>query len=497
MKKEQITKKNNFFILLAIAFIAGGCDLLDIFNDDATTYHIDDGLYKIRSLAGNYLSYDTGSVPNCSKQDQSNAWYLRKAAVNGYNLFKGRENSDTLDLNQNRDIEGNTVQLWYSFNNTPAQRWFFEQNSDGSYKIVTSNESGRVITDNGAAQITIKTYNNLNTQKWKIERVTGEEARFIKYRQIMRDVNKFNYDEIVIRNANGQTDASLKDKIAVNPNKENMIEGEYVVLHLPNNVWAQCQEPKKMIDAFDSVYEAEIELLGRSESIHDGKMVFLTDYNPTAAWMYAAWDYCAFSKGAAEDFLSSGNEWVRYEHPGWGVGHEIGHTMVSRGMGNLFTAYAGESWCNVFNIYALEKAGLKEFSRDFAAGTARTYYGDNNKYAQYAGRDYDTLSNAERVTDILAVNTFIFLKFPVLLIDTYGWDGMRTFFTKAANDNAGGVRTDAIQDKIDYMAVQLSLAYQMDLSYLLDYWRVSPSNTAKARIAHLPKERLIAANYGM
>ena len=275
-------------------------------NGNTTQQHIDDDLYKIRSFTGNYLSYDAGSVPNGSQKDQSNAWYIRKAEINGYNIFKGRENSDVLDLNQNWDTEGNTVQLWYSFNNTNAQRWFFEPNNDGSCQIRTSNSSGRVITDNGAGQITIQTYRELNTQKWIIERVTGEEARFINYKQIMRDVNKFDYDKIAVHNADGQTDASLKDKIAANPNKENMIEGEYVVLHFPNNIWEQCQDPKAMIDAFDGVYKAEIELLGRSESIHDGRMVFLTNYD-TALYMYSAGDYCAFSKDAAQDFFSSGN----------------------------------------------------------------------------------------------------------------------------------------------------------------------------------------------
>jgi len=456
------------------------------------TYDFDDGFYRIRSAAGNYLSYD-GDVPNGSQQDQSNAWYLRKAADGGYTIFKERNNADALDLKDNHDVEGNIV-LFYGYNNSAAQRWLIEPTGDGSYQIRTVNGSGRVITDNGANQITIQTNNNHNTQKWNISRMSGEEVRFNRYKQIMRWVNGFNYDQIAIHKAEGQTNETLKAMIAANPDTENMIEGQYIVLHFPNHNWAQYQDPKDLIDMYDRVYQLHLELMGRTESVHDGRMVYLTDYNVT---LYALTNghWCVFSTGAANDLPV---DWAYRKVPIPVIGHEIGHTMVAEGTGNLFTTlYDGESWNEVFNIYALEQIAGYEYSRGLATGLARTFNAGNGKYAHFNGREYDELSDEERITDILVYNTQVFLKFPLLLIENYGWDGIRRFMTKANGDHNNGVKTNNNQEKIDYLAVNLSIAYGMDLSDLLDYWRLNPSDAAKAQTAHLPKEQLIAANYGI
>ena len=92
----------------------------------------------------------------------------------------------------------------------------------------------------------------------------------------------------------------------------------------------------------------------------------------------------------------------------------------------------------------------------------------------------------------------MFVKLPMLLADNYGWDGLRVFFTKAADDRAGGMSASPdIQARIDYMVVNLSKAYNMDLSMLFDYWRVSPSESARLQIADLPVEMIIAGLYSL
>jgi len=446
------------------------------------TYDFDDGFYRIRSAAGNYLSYNTSiNVVNVSQQDHSNVWYLKKAAGGGYNIFKEHGKSDLLDLDNNSDTEGNKIKLWQN-NGFSAQRWFIEPNGDGSYQIRTVNDSGRVVTNNGADPITLQTYNNSNTQKWNLSRMNDDEGQFAIYKQIMFNANKFNYDEVAIHNAEGQTNATLKAMLNENPDKENMIEGKYVVTHFSNQNWAKVDDPKDLVDLFDRVYELQLELMGRTEPIHDGRMVFLTEYASTLyAYTNGAW--CVFSAGAADDFIK---DWVKDKYVGWVIGHEIGHTMTGPGGGWLYEVYAIESWCNIFNVYALEKMGLKDYSREAAAGQS-----------MYEGMQYDERSDEQRTTDILVNNTQIFVKFPLLLIDNYGWDGISTFMKKAISDHNSGIRTDSPQEKIDYMAVNLSIAYGMDLSDLLDYWRLNPTNEAKAQIANLPKEQTIAAGYGI
>ena len=303
--------------------------------------------------------------------------------------------------------------------------------------------------------------------------------------------------KIITHNAKNETNASLKNLLKKNTNKYNMVEGEYVILHLPNDIWAKYSDPKNLIDTYDAIYQSQLKLIGGKAKVYNGKLYFLTDYNPNTHYMYMTNDCCVSSLAAVEN---NTNHWVAGRHSNalWGVGHEIGHAMVNKGMGRIFEGYDGESWCNILAAYALEQLGLKKESRLEVLKDSKKYYGDNNKYSRYEGKDYDTLSDSERNKDIFAVNTHIFVKLPMLLVDNYGWKGMRKFFTQAAKDHAGGMNASTnIQVRIDYMVVNLSKAYNMDLSMLFDYWKVSPSTSAKSKIANLPKERIIAASYSL
>jgi len=165
--------------------------------------------------------------------------------------------------------------------------------------------------------------------------------------------------------------------------------------------------------------------------------------------------------------------------------------MINIGMGRLFEVYCGESWSNVINVYSYYRMGHFEWSRDAMRRFASHFPGSN-------GRDFDTLPAHERQRSILAENTWVFSKLPMLLIDNYGWDGMRGFFTNAGSDVANGVRMrENIQDRLDYTVTTLSLAHDMDLSALFDFWAIPASGQAEASLAHLPPERIIAASYGL
>jgi hypothetical protein len=152
----------------------------------------------------------------------------------------------------------------------------------------------------------------------------------------------------------------------------------------------------------------------------------------------------------------------------------------------------------VFTIYSFYRLGQWSWARQFASQYASQYYGENNMYGHFEGREFDELEDHERTAHILEVNQHIFIKFLVQLIDHYGWDGMFEFFTTSATDFANGsTRSPNLQTRLDYQVVTMSNAYEMDLSALYDYWMLPPSASARAAIAHLPTEREIARIYGI
>jgi len=334
----------------------------------------------------------------------------------------------------------------------------------------------------------------LDTQRWTVEADNSEYEPHIRIKTIMERINGFNPQSVVVHHAAEHTDASLSRAIKSRRNIHHMVEGQYVVLHLPHHIWVQIDNPKEKIDAIDFMYKAQLELLGRSEPFMPHKLLYLTNYHEPA-FMYMASDHCGFSLDGAEYALQM---WRQNGFPSWGIGHEIGHYMEIFGTGMLHEAHSGESWSNILNIYSFYKLGHYEWARAYVSQYASQYYGADGRYSRFEGRDFDTLRHNERSASILEANTHIFVKLPVLLIDYYGWDGMRRFFTNMSDDFANGsVASPHMQNRIDYKVTALSLAYGMDLSALFDHWTLPPSNAARARIAHLPPERIIAASYGI
>jgi len=444
-----------------------------------------DGTYTLCSQNGLYLADINGILGTSAKIDNY-GWYIRRSRDGLFDFFAENIFGRGLTFKENTLL----FSEYYR-----GQTFYIKPNNDGSYRICPwwSTDQSRVVTENGSKQPTIQPYTGAKSQRWNFKSISiNNEYEIFMYIAI-GTTNK----KIITHNAKNQTDASLKKLIAKNSDKYNMVEGEHVVLHLPNEIWAKYSDPKKLIDTYDAIYRSQLEFIGGKAKIYNGKLYFLTDYNPRAPYMYMTTDSCASSLAATEN---NANFWVagRRIDALWGVGHEIGHAMVNKGMGNLFEGYDGESWNQVLTVYALGQLGLKKEARLFVSKFSHQYNGDNNKYSRYEGKDYDTLSDSERNKDILAVNTHIFVKLPMLLVDNYGWKGMRKFFTQAAKDHAGGINASTnIQARIDYMVVNLSKAYNMDLSMLFDYWKVSPSTSAKSKIANLPKERIIAASYSL
>ena len=314
------TTKNLIALLICIAIVTA-------FVPVATAVDtLTEGAYTIRSQNGLYLAEVNGSL-GCSATSDDFIWHLVSAGDGAFFVYaEDLLRNALLDLNNDWDIEGNTVGIFSYTGYLAAQTWLFVLNSDGSYQIRTVHDSGRVITENGIQQPTIQTYTGTNSQKWTLSSLDGEND----YTSFMNVVIGTTKSEIITHNARNETNASLKNLLTANSDKHNMIEGEYVVLHLPNNIWAKYSDPKTLIDTYDSIYRAQLDITGGNTKVYDGKLFFLTDHNPNAPYMYASSQLCASNLSAVEN---NANYWVAGNRINalWGAGHEIATQWSTRG----------------------------------------------------------------------------------------------------------------------------------------------------------------------
>ena len=442
------------------------------------------GRYKIRNLAGQYLTVLDGSLV-CSSSDSHNIWELKLASNGAFYVYEESfYTQQLLDLFNNWDAEGNTVNIYGHTDYIDAQTWRFVPNEDGSYRICTVHPSGRVLTDQGQRPPVIQTYTGADTQKWILE---PSNAPFRPSTKFMGVAIGTEAREVIIHQAAGHTDASLRQLLQDNADKHNLVEGSHVLLHLTNELWDGYQDPKRLLDTYDAIYQAEYELIGGKAKIYNGKLPFLTNVE-TSLYMYQTGNHCGQMPVAAKN---NQDHWNKGEMKDalWGVGHEIGHAMTIHGMGLTYGDFEGESWVNVPNVYALKKLGLYQQAQN------AVYNGFAKDFPGSAGRAYDELPDSERDVSIIKKRSYIFVKLPILLCDYYGWEGMQRFCIKAAEDHAKGISTgSSTQGKIDYMVENLSAAYGMDVSNLFERWRLYPSAGTKAKVSALPAENKIYAN---
>jgi hypothetical protein len=162
----------SIFNAAGVAVFAAAMFALPAWSQDGTD-GVEDGYYKIHSPDGNYLSY-FGAFPNTSQKDRGNIWYIKNLEGGGISIYIGKTKATALELSSNA---AEIIRLYASTDGRANQKWLILPNDDGSSRIRTSLNNGRVITDNGTEQLTALTYdNNLNTQKWLFERISDNEA---------------------------------------------------------------------------------------------------------------------------------------------------------------------------------------------------------------------------------------------------------------------------------------------------------------------------------
>jgi len=138
---------------------------------DRPSDSVGEGTFVIRNQAGRYLTVVSGEI-SCSATRGNTVWYLSRAVNGAYFIYQNSPASGTMvDLDHNRDAEGNIVKMWRYTGFIYAQTWFFVPNGDGTYQIRTPHASQRVITGNNGAQPSIQTFQWLDEQRWTLERV--------------------------------------------------------------------------------------------------------------------------------------------------------------------------------------------------------------------------------------------------------------------------------------------------------------------------------------
>lgn len=297
--------------------------------------------------------------------------------------------------------------------------------------------------------------------------------------------------------AEGKTDDELSDLLAADAGTVYALEGKYIILHLTNELWKKVKTPKRVIDNLDTFYEKEYDFIGRISHPYSGKLWYITNTR-TNVFMYMSGDHCGMGAAGANHFiklLEGGDDWNTV-FPGWGFGHEVGHAMVNNACGGLFQpSGTGESWNNVINMYAHKELGYNSIARNQGASYANNFYGEDRKYAALNGTDYDLLPDSERIFDILLSTTCVFVKLPMLIIDYYGWDGMSKLFQTAAADTKNGVKLRTDEEKTEYMIVNMSKAYNVDLSPVFTHWRFPVTENVKDLLKTLPKEEILTGIY--
>lgn len=310
---------------------------------------------------------------------------------------------------------------------------------------------------------------------------------------ILKDAGPIN-----IVKAEGKTDTELYALLDHDDDAAYALEGNYIILHFTNDLWKKVKFPKRMIDAMDVFYEKKYDFIGRVAHPYGGKLWYITN-TETDYFMYMSHDHCGMCIRGAEHlikyFAGEDGEWNDV-FAGWGFGHEVGHAMVNKACGGLFQPECtGESWNNVINMYAHNELGRNAQGRNQGASYPSNYYGEDKKYARLNGTDYDLLPDDVRELDILHATTCVFVKLPMLIVDYYGWDGMARLFTQAAQDTKNGVTLKTDEERLEYMIVNVSKAYNVDFSMLFEHWKFPVSARVKDLLKSLPKEETLMGIY--
>lgn len=103
-------------------------------------------------------------------------WQLLSTGDGYFRLRPFANVSQYLDLYNNWDIEDNAVNT-YVYTGYPAQKWRFQANGDGTFRIYSQTSTTRVLSTNFFEECIITTWANEDCQKWQLIRVSSYYAQ--------------------------------------------------------------------------------------------------------------------------------------------------------------------------------------------------------------------------------------------------------------------------------------------------------------------------------
>lgn len=289
----------------------------------------------------------------------------------------------------------------------------------------------------------------------------------------VRPLDAYRPLEVVV--LRGEEASRVADHARARPEAMYVIEGHRMGLSLPNGDWSELRDPQAALAALDRVYEAEMSLVSGIHPPFDGDLVWIigVDAPDEPWWMHSGNPIVYQAPAARAEIIPRLND---EGQPGWGVAHEQGHNMHGGSCGDLFVPSGTvEVWPNVFGLFSYRENGwdwAPQMGADlFAAGRAH-----------HAGPDH---TFAE-----LTADPFILLGCLDVIIERYGWEGMRTFLTGAATEAANGLQAGDDAARVAYLVERLSQAYRVDLAPVLAHWGFPVSEVSRAITANLPEADL-------
>jgi hypothetical protein len=239
-----------------------------------------------------------------------------------------------------------------------------------------------------------------------------------------------------------------------------------VVVTLPSEVLRTLDDPKALMDTWDTVLDLVAELATIPKDRERPERI-VCDEQISAGYMHSGYPIMTWmdqpKNFASREALIQGN---------WGIFHELGHNHQ---VSDWTFEGTGEVTCNLFSFYVYDKlCGVKP--RDYVHGGSGTPVIQFHK--KYFATGTPSFERWQR-------EPFTALCMYAQMQDAFGWEPYQKVFAEYRRLPAAQ-RPRTEQDKRDQWMVRMSQAVGRNLGPFFSRWQIPVSDAALRSIAHLP-----------
>lgn len=254
--------------------------------------------------------------------------------------------------------------------------------------------------------------------------------------------------------------------IRSNPAPWGELVSSKVILTLPSEVLRSLDDPKALIDTWDTVLDLVAELATIPKERERPERI-VCDEQISAGYMHSGYPIMTWmdqpKKFASREALIQGN---------WGIFHELGHNHQ---VSDWTFEGTGEVTCNLFSFYVYDKlCGVKP--RDYVHGGSGTPVIQLHK--KFFATGTPSFERWQR-------EPFTALCMYAQMQDAFGWEPYQKVFAEYRALPAGE-RPKTEQAKRDQWMTRMSRATGKNLGPFFTRWQIPVSNAALKSIAHLP-----------